>query len=187
MLLSACSGSTKQPTLYYLIDPVTFNSEAVKAVRPLRIEIIDLHVPQYLERFHIATRTSQSQLTYSEFNQWGESLRKNLLRTLSRNLATLLSTIDVGTPLNRSASTPDYRVQIFIDQFEQGNDNIVTLVARWQLSTLTSDEPLGNYATELQSQQLLEGQNYEQMIAEMRALFARLSEQIADSIVEQEN
>ena len=183
----ACAGGSKKPTRYYLIDPVSYDSSDIKAVRPLRIEIIDLNVPQYLERFHIAIRTSESQLTYSEFNQWGESLRKNLMRTLSRNLATLLSTIDIATPLNRTVSTPDYRVQIYIDQFEQDSDNTVKLVARWQLSTLKAEQPAGIYAAELQSQQQIVEQDYVQMVAAMRDLFAQLSEQIAISIVEQEN
>ena len=71
----------------------------------------------------------------NNIHQWGENLRKNLLRTMSRTLSQLLSTLDIGTPLNRSASLPDYRVQIHIEQFELESNDKVKLVARWQLSS----------------------------------------------------
>lgn len=186
-LLSACvGGGATMPTRYYLIDPVEYSSESVKAVRQLSIEIIDLQIPQYLERFQIASRSSESRLEFSDENQWGENLRKNLLRSMARNLSRLLSTVDVGTPLNRSSSLPDYRIQIHIEQFEQDVDDKVKLIARWQLSSSSQPESIGVFGAELDSQQLIEEDNYDQMIAVMRQLFGKLSEQIADTIVAQE-
>jgi uncharacterized lipoprotein YmbA len=187
-LLSACmGGGATTPTRYYLVDPVEYSSESVKAVRPLSIEILDLHIPQYLERFQIASRSSESRLEFSDHHQWGENLRKNLLRSMARNLSRLLSTIDVGTPLNRSSSSPDYRLQIHIEQFEQDSDNKVKLIARWQLSSGEQSESLGVFGAELESTQTIEEENYDQMIAIMRQLYGELSERIADSIITQEN
>ncbi len=187
-LLSGClGGGATTPIRYYLIDPTEYSNASLMAVRPLSIEIIDLHIPQYLERFHIASRSSESRLEFSEYNQWGENLRKNLLRTLARNLSRLLSTIDIGTPLNRSSSLPDYRVQIHIEQFEQDVENKVKLVARWQLSGGLQSEPLGVFSAELQSQQTIEEENYDQMVSVMRQLYGELSERIAESILAQES
>ncbi len=186
-LLGGClGGGSTTPIRYYLIDPTEYSNTSLKAVRQLSIEIIDLHIPQYLERFHIATRSSESRLEFSENDQWGENLRKNLLRTMARNLSRLLSTIDIGTPLNRSSSVPDYRMQIHIEQFEQDTDNKVKLVARWQLSGGRQSEPLGVYSAEFQSQQTIEEENYDQMVSVMRQLFGELSERIADTIIAQE-
>ena len=186
-LISACmGGGATTPIRYYLVDPVDYPSTAVKAVRQLSIEILDLQIPQYLERFHIASRSSVSRLEFSEDNQWGENLRKNLLRSMARNLSRLLSTIDVGTPLNRSSSLPDYRVQIHIEQFEQDIDNKVKLFARWQLTSGSTSKSLGVFSAELQSEQTIEDKNYDQMISAMRQLYGELSERIADTIVEQE-
>ena len=64
-------------------------------------------------------------------------MRKNLLRTMARNLSKLLTTIDIGTPLNRSASTPDYRIQIYIDQFEQDIDKKVKVLSGGEKSRLS--------------------------------------------------
>jgi uncharacterized lipoprotein YmbA len=179
-------GGGTTPTRYYLVEPVDYASETVSAVRPLSIEILDLHIPQYLERFQIASRVGESRLEFSDGNQWGENLRKNLLRSMARNLSRLLSTIDVATPLNRSTSSPDYRVQIHIEQFELDVNNIVQLVARWQLSSSAQTESLGVFSAELQSEKSIEKDNYDQMVASMRQLYGELSARIADSIINQE-
>jgi uncharacterized lipoprotein YmbA len=184
-LLSSCAGvGSTAPIRYYLIDPIEYSNTS--AVRPLSIEIINLQIPQYLERFHIATRSSESQLEFSESHQWGENLRKNLLRTMARNLSALLSTMDIGTPLNRSASSPDYRVQIHIEQFEQESNNKVKLVARWQLSAKTQTEPSGVFSATLQSEETVIEEDYEQIVSVMRQLYGKLSERIAETILAQE-
>jgi uncharacterized lipoprotein YmbA len=186
-LLGGCAGvSSMDPIRYYLIDSVEYPSASYKADRPLKIEIINLHIPQYLERFHIATRSSKSRLEFSENNQWGENLGKNLLRTMARNLSKLLSTMDIGTPLNRSASIPDYRVQIHIEQFEQESNNKVKLVARWQLSGSPKSGPSEVFSSELQSKEIIKDNSYEQMVSVMRQLYGNLSERIAETIIAQE-
>jgi uncharacterized lipoprotein YmbA len=184
ILLSGCfgAGGKKVTTKYYLIDPVESVALNLKSTRPLAIEIIDVHLPQYLERFHIATRIGENRLKFSESNQWGENLRKNLMRTMSRNLSRLLSTQDISTPLNRSSSLPDYRVQIYIEQFEEDIDHKVKLSARWQLSKSDSLQPLGIYNHEMVSSEI-EGDDYDQMVSLMRTLYGELSSKIAMSIV----
>lgn len=188
-LLSACiGGGATMPTRYYLIDPVDYAGDAVKAVRPLKVEIIDLQIPQYLERFQIASRSSESRLEFSDDNQWGENFRKNLLRSMARNLSRILSTDDVGTPLNRSSSMPDYRIQIHIEQFEQDVDNSVKLFARWQITNTAANNSESKVSSiGLQSKRKIEEGNYDQMIAAMRELFGDLSLRIADSIMVYEN
>ncbi len=186
-LMNGCLGARSTvPTHYYLIDPVDYPSLSVKKDTPLSIEIISLHIPQYLERFHIAKRISKNQLEFSESHQWGENLRKNLLRTMSRNLSQLLATLDIGTPLNRSASLPDYRVQIHIEQFELESNDKVKLVARWQLSSSKSSKPLGVFSAKLQGEKTIKKGNYEQMISVMRKLYGNLCERIAKTILSQE-
>lgn len=188
ILLSGCfgTGGKKVTTKYYLIDPVEFVALNFKSTRPLAIEIIDVHLPQYLERFHIATRIGENRLKFSESNQWGENLRKNLMRTMSRNLSRLLSTQDISTPLKRSSSLPDYRIQIYIEQFEKDIDHKVKLSARWQISKSGSSEPLGIYNHEMVSPEI-EGDDYDQIVSLMRTLYGELSSKIATLIVAEQN
>ena len=187
-MLTSCfgSGGEKVITKYYLIDPVDFEALNFISDKPLAIEIIDVHIPQYLERFQIATRVGKNRLKFSESNQWGENLRKNLMRTLSRNLSRLLSTQDIGTPLNRSSSSPEYRVQLYIEQFESDVDHKVRLSARWQISGKQSSKPLGVYNQDVVSP-VIEDNDYEQMVTIMRQLYGELSRKIAESIIVEEN
>ena len=100
-LLAGCIGGGGNRVRYYLVNPVDVLAMETETSRPLAIEVIDVHLPQYLERFQIVTRDGDNRLRMSDTNQWGENLRKNLMRTLMMNLSGMLSTIDIGTPLNR--------------------------------------------------------------------------------------
>jgi uncharacterized lipoprotein YmbA len=104
---------------------------------------------------------------------------------MSRNLSTLLSTQDIGTPLKRSSSLPDYRVQIYIEQFEKDTDQKVKLSVRWQISGKESSEPLGIYNQEMESTEV-EANDYDQMVTLMRKLYGELSIKIAESIINEE-
>jgi len=183
MLLSSCGGGGGSNIRYYLVDPVS-TSKQYDAEQPLSIEIIDLRIPQYLERFQIVTRSGQSQLNLSDANQWGENLRKNLLRTISVNLSGYLGTSDIGTPLNRSTSLPDYRVLVHIVKFEQDTDGVVRLSARWQISTEDTEDTL-NHTAELESTMSISTGNYDAIVSSMQSLFGELSQRIAGSIIEQ--
>ena len=183
-ILTSCfgTGGEKIATRYYLIDPIDYNALNFTSDKPLAIEIIDVHIPQYLERFHIATRIGENRLKFSESNQWGENLRKNLMRTMSRNLSKLLSTQDIGTPLNRSSSSPDYRVQLYVEQFERDVDRKVKLSARWQISGRKSSEPLDIHNLEIVSTET-EEDDYDQIVTLMQQLYGELSSKIAASII----
>jgi uncharacterized protein len=182
-LLAGClGGGTKNVVRYYLVDPVAVDTATINTENQLAIELIDLHIPQYLQRFQIVTRNGENRLRFSENNQWGENLRKNLLRTLAINLAGRLSTIDIGSPLNRSATLPDYRVQVHIGQFELDSHGKVLLSARWQL-TNAEEEALGMHYASLQSDDQIEDGDYDQIVADMQSLFAGLCDQISASIL----
>lgn len=180
LLLTACGGGSTA-VRYYLIDPVEYPGTETAANTGPAIEILEVHVPQYLERFHIATRRDPNQLYFADTRQWGENLRKNLLRTLATNLSALLGTNDIGTPLNRSMSLPDYRIQVHIEQFERDSDGIVRLVARWQVSG-KSNSPLTTLKAELQAQGVSAEDDYDAIVADMQTLFGELSRRIAESI-----
>lgn len=181
-LLGGCMGGGGNSVRYYLIDPVSVTESTASPSGTLSIEITDLHIPQYLERFQIVTRDTDNRLLLSESNQWGENLRKNLMRTLSQNLAGRMATIDIGTPLNPSASPPDYRIQVYISKFERDTDGIVKLSARWQISN-GSDQVLGTYSNDLDSGTRIDKEDFGAIVAAMQDLYGQLSAKIADSII----
>jgi len=182
LAVAGCLGKGGTTTHYYLVDPVAVPAPD-SAATPPAVEIMDLLIPQYLERFQIATRTGNNGIVYSEYHQWGENLRKNLLRTMARNLSGLLGATDVSTPLNRSMAAPDYRVQIHIDQFEQDLDGHVRLKARWQvLDARTPKAVPATHELELESAAVIDKGDFGPMAASMSELFGQLAAAIAASI-----
>jgi hypothetical protein len=187
VFLSGCTGGAGGNVhVYYLVNPLISAAPVRATGKPLAVEIIDLRIPQYLEKFQIATRSGANRLNYSEYNQWGENLRENLMRTMARNLSVLLATDDVATPINRSSSMPDYRLQIHIEQFELDADGRVKLVARWQLSDSEESSPPGIFSADIGSSERINVNDYEQQVASMQDLFGRLGRLIAETIVRHE-
>ena len=182
LILTGCiGGGGKTSVKYYLVDPVAAGFMEEEAERQLAIEILDLHIPQYLQRFQLVTRDGDNRIKLSDSNQWAENLRKNLLRTLASNLATRLSTIDIGTPLNRSASEPDYRLHVHITRFERNASGRVELKGRWQVAN-ADDEDLGMHFAALEGGEVISDGDYDQVVADMQELFAEFCDRIADSI-----
>ncbi len=183
LIFAGCLGGGGATKInYYLVDPERSANVEIDTGRHLAIELIDLHIPQYLQRFQLVTRDGDNRLRFSDTNQWAENLRKNLLRTLAVNLATRLSTIDIGDPLNRSASPPDYRVHVHIGQFELDSEGLVQLSGRWQLSS-ADEEELGMHFASLQSPNSISVGDFDRVVADMQVLFGEFCDQIAASIL----
>ena len=183
MLMIGLAGCSTSGTAvqYYLVDPV--DQIPVLEQSSLSVQVVDLHLPQYLERFQIASRRDGNRLVFSNGHQWGENLRKNLTRTFAVNLASLLGTVDVGTPANRSSTAPTYRVQLYIISFERNPDNRLQLAVRWQI-TNPQNEPLATLSAELSSERELT--TYADTVGAMATLFGELSRNVAQSIADLE-
>ena len=102
---------------------------------------------------------------------------------MTRNLTALLGTADIGTPQNRSASHPDYRIQIHIDQFEASSAGWVVLAARSQLSGADDAGAQSMHGTTLESTSSVDAEDYDGLVAAMQSLFGQLANRIAASIL----
>ncbi len=180
LMLTGCAGGSAT-IRYFMIDPMDF-ATANRKETDLVVEIMDLNIPQYMERFNIVSRGNSNQLYFSEDNQWGDNFRKNLLRTMAQNLSDLLGTNDVGTPINRTLSKADYRLQIHIEQFERNYDGYVTLSARWQVLDNQNQGQVSTHNATLSSNQTYAMDDYENTVFAMKELYGQLSQLIADSI-----
>jgi uncharacterized lipoprotein YmbA len=186
-LLAGCGGGST-PVRHYVINSVTTSDypAAPSGTAPV-VEIMDLSIPQYLERAPIATRIGDNRLHLSETARWGENLRKNLLRALAGNLSSALGSDHVGTPLSRSSSTPDVRLQLHIEQFEKDAAGIVRLQARWQLSDGATNQPFANHSASLAADVSRDAGDYDAIVADMQSVFSDLGFRIAESILSAES
>jgi len=179
-ILSGCGGGGTS-IRYYMVDAVDPVSPVADDPN-LVVEIMDVHIPQYMERFNIVSRGNENQLFFSDNNQWGDNFRKNLLRTMAQNLSGLLGTNDIGTPINRTLSKSDYRLQIHIEQFERDYDGYVKLVARWQILENGEQRTVSTHNTELISNGSYTMDEYENIVRSMKDLYGELGRLIAVSI-----
>lgn len=165
---------------YYLLDAAP-GPQLRDGDVPLSVRLVDLDVPQYLERFQLARRTSSNRIDYELNEQWGEPLRENLLRTLAANLSGVLATVDVSTPLARLASQPDIAVQVHVERFEPDGRGRVRLEAHWQLTEPATGTALHTERAALEADADDPGTAAE--VRTMQQLLGELGDRIGASIV----
>ena len=176
-LLAGCSGSGSPSIRYYVLESTANEPGAV--LPDVSVQIEDLEIPQYLERYQIVTRRSGTELQFSEVHQWGDNLRKNLTRALADNLSIGLGTDRVGTPSQRLAEKADFRLRLNLTRFERDASGVVRLAARWQIvdATLTSSG-----STEIAADRSHD--DYPGTVAEMSEVIGELSAMLAATIAE---
>lgn len=180
-LLTGCLGSSSPVVKFYVLSPlpeVTGDTDS----RPLAIEISTIHLPQYLDRPHIVTRSSDNRLTILQSHQWGGNLRKDMMRTLAINLSRLLNTPNVTIAPHRSSSQSDYRVSIEVLKFEKDADDHVRLTAQWQITSGIERALLATQISTLSSAKPVPPGNPEEVVAMMSDEFGELARIIAETI-----
>ena len=175
--LAACGSPAIN---YYVLDVEP--GPRIATTNTLSIEIIDVQVPQYLERFQLLTRTAGNGLLYAEAHQWGEPLKKTLARVLAAHLSEVLGTADVSTPHARLASAPDLRVQVHIDRFERAVSGHIELRARWQVTDAATGANLETEQARFESAAAIADADYAGLVDGMQDGFASLAQRIAESV-----
>ena len=183
-LLSSCLSSNTPATRFYVLNPLDFGEKPAAGPREdLSLEIASLHLPQYLERPQIVTRSTGNQLDLAEFHQWGGNLRKNMMRVLAKNLSQLLGTADVYMSPHHPSTPADFRVQLEVMKFERDPDGKVRLSTQWTLSRGRDQKPLATRFTDLESQEIQKDADPEETVSAMSALLGELSVIISREIV----
>lgn len=182
-LLSGCLGGDSAVTKYYILSS-TATAQAPTNSNNLNIEVSAVHLPQYLDRPQIVSRTGDNQLKLSELNQWGGNLRKNMIRTLAVNLSKQLNTPNVAIVPHRSSLQADYRIDMEIIKFEADTDNHVHLTAQWRVSTGIERKTIITQITHLSSEQAITVGDYPAIVNEMSQQYAKLSSLIAEKIAQ---
>lgn len=181
--LTGCAGGSS--IRHYLVDPSPGPALATADARALVVEILDVELPRYLDRYPMVRRGAHGQVLLSSGHQWGEGLRLNLLRTLSINLSEQLGSVDVSTPRTRSAARPDFRVLMVIEAFEADADGRVQLDARWQVMAGHDHSTLTTRLSRLRSERLLTDGDHAGQVTAMADLYGRLSAEIARELLDQ--
>lgn len=181
LMLSGCAGGSGPAVRYYVLSPIA-EVETPAYTQALAIEVSTIHMPQYLDRPHLVTRSGNNRLKILQSHQWGGNLRKDMLRTLAVNLSQLLDTPNVTIASHRSSGQSDYRVLLEIIKFEKDTDNHVRLSAQWQITSDLEGKTLATEITTLASEAPATPDDYDEVVAMMSQQFGELARLIADAI-----
>jgi uncharacterized protein len=133
ILLVGCASSP--PSKFYLLSPVSNgNSKSQHSTNAecVSIAIGYVRLPEYANRPQIVTRTSQNELSRSQFDLWAEPLQDTFARVMAENLTQLLCTKRVYLPWMRSIK-PDYLVEVEVIGLNGNLGTTAFLQVEWTL------------------------------------------------------
>ena len=144
LALAGCLGGPSAPTNFYMLSalsPSPAGTSAATAEGRIRIGLVTVVVPEYLNRNEIVVNLDNTVYRLAEFNQWAEPLNDNLTRVLAENLTNLLRDDSIDVFLASDSSIPtDYRLEVDVLRLDGNLGDQVTLVAQWALLEAEEDD-----------------------------------------------
>jgi len=184
LLFSGCAAS--EPARFFILGPVaepmTHGSQAISENQAPIIVIGPIEMPEYLNRPHIVTRISNSEIHFSEFNRWAQSLENSFSSVLAENISKIMSIDSVFTYPWISSGEIDYRTEANIVQFDCTPGKNITLKVNWSLLGKDGKTPL--LVKKSSFIEPVEGQGCEKMVTAMNLALARFSREIAEAIMD---
>jgi uncharacterized lipoprotein YmbA len=136
--LAGCAGQTPRSNFYMLSAEATPVAGGGGNCSGQAISVGPVSWPRYLDQPRIVTRVGTNRLEENEFNRWGGSLEDGFVRTLIRNLSSLLNSERVVSYRRSEHFDPAYRVEIVVNQFDGQLGEDVILDATWSILAVTS-------------------------------------------------
>lgn len=144
MTLSGCfSLSRDAPTERYFVlggDPVIESEPQAEDLAGVGLGLRQVHLAEYLRSPLIVVRRGTHQITFSEFNRWGEDLGAGINRTVAGYLRHRADFRNIDIVPWPPRSDHDYLVQLQLLRFEgvvpegtTGQDGEVHLLAAWEI------------------------------------------------------
>jgi uncharacterized lipoprotein YmbA len=137
LALTGCLGGPSGPTNFYMLSPLSpsqAGTSAASAEGRIRIGLVTVVVPEYLNRNEIVVNLDNTVYRLAEFNQWAEPLNDNLTRVLEENLTNLLRGDSIDVFLASDSSIPaDYRLEVDVLRLDGNLGGQVALISQWAL------------------------------------------------------
>ena len=142
--LAGCLGGQSAPTSFYMLSPLSpsqAGTSAASAEGRIRIGLVTVVVPEYLNRNEIVVNLDNTVYQLAEFNQWAEPLNDNLTRVLEENLTNLLRGDSIDVFLASDSSIPaDYRLEVDVLRLDGKLGGQVALISQWALLEAEEDD-----------------------------------------------
>lgn len=178
-LLSGCG--TSQKTDFYQLEE-TSNLSLLGVEQGQIIGVGPVHIPEYLNRPQIVTRTSSAHhMNVSEFNRWIEPVTDSISRLLVINLSNNMNSNRIYWIPRQDRQYPlDLRVAIDIGRFDGQLGGEVDLEARWSLFD-KEDRPVLTKISLIKEP--VHGLNYGDLVIAMNKALQALGKEISQASV----
>ncbi len=178
--ISGC-GSTPTSDHYLLSGPDGVNPSG----QTPSVGVGPITVPEYLNRNSMVYNRAGNKLEIAPYSRWAEPLEDGISRVLALNLATQLNTENVQTFPWQQRRAPTYAVAVRVLELD-ANAQRARLVAEWRVRKSGEDEDDVRRIAQLE--QTIPGELSAEKVARIySAMFAELSQTIADQISEDAN
>jgi uncharacterized lipoprotein YmbA len=168
------------PSRFYTLNSLSM-TEPLKNSSPPKFSMAlgPIDIPDYLDRQQIVIRTSQNELTLSEFDRWAGSLSENVARVLSENLSVLMAPDQISIVPWAWGVAYDYRVSVSIVKFDIMPEGNILLNADWALTTRNGTK-LGIKRESITEP--VQGHTYQARVSSMSGALAILGRHMASEI-----
>ena len=184
LALAGCLGGQSAPTNFYMLSPLSpsqAGTSAASAEGRIRIGLVTVVVPEYLNRNEIVVNLDNTVYRLAEFNQWAEPLNNNLTRVLEENLTNLLRGDSIDVFLASDSSIPaDYRLEVDVLRLDGNFGGQVALISQWAL--LEAEEGGLMLMRRSEYQELAADQTVKELVLAQSRVIENLSRDIAAAI-----
>lgn len=179
VLLTGCASSP--PTHFYTLDPVHTSQEPPHSARKkMLVGIGPVELPKLLDRTQIVTKHEDNRVELAEFHQWGEPLKENVTRVLTRNMTSLRANDVIRSYPWGAFGTVDYRVVLNFLQFDPIPGKNVTLEVDWIIMNEKNHQVLKNGHSIIE--QAIDNQSYQAIVEALSKTLGVLSQELSNSL-----
>lgn len=178
LLISGCG--TSQKTDFYQLEENS-KSSLVGVGKGYVIGVGPIHIPEYINRPQIVTRSTQYRLNVSEFNRWIEPITDSVSRLMVINLSNNLNSNRIyWVPRHEKQYPIDLRVAIDIGRFDGRLGEEVILESRWTLFD-KNDVPVLTKVSLISES--VNGEGYNALVIAMNKALKILGKEISEASV----
>jgi uncharacterized protein len=176
MTLAGCFG-TSRPIEYFTLTPLPRPAGLTEGGTATVVAVLPIAIPATIDRPQIVTRTAENQISLSEYNRWGGSLKEDIGRALVQNLNVLLAGRSASVVPETLAVDPRYYITVTINRLDGRIGETVWLNAAWSLRDLQAKRTLT--IRSFVKEERVTGPGYADLVATQSRLIEALSREIA--------
>lgn len=180
LCVAGCLGRTSPPVDFYTLSPLPRTEGAAAPGAGSAVAVSAVMLPAVLDRPQIITRTSDNQVSYSEYHRWAGTLKDDATRVLIENLSILVKGSGRTVLSSDTAANPAYRLTVTVNQFDGRLGDKVWLRAVW-----TIRDPKANQMIAVRTaviDQPVAASDYAALVAAQSRALEALSREIAAEI-----